>query len=54
MGRVRVHDWLIVECPAAEAERVRACLIGEMGLVGDYRGRLLVEAKIGTGWAEAH
>ena len=49
-----VHDELIVECPAAEAETVRAILIEEMEHVVDYRVPLLVDAKIGASWAEAH
>ena len=51
---LQVHDELIVECPAAEAETVRAILIEEMEHVVDYRVPLLVDAKIGTSWAEAH
>ena len=51
---LQVHDELIVECPAAEAETVRAILIEEMEHVVDYRVPLLVDAKIGASWAEAH
>ena len=51
---LQVHDELIVECPAEEAETVRAILIEEMEHVVDYRVPLLVDAKIGASWAEAH
>ena len=51
---LQVHDELIVECPAEEAETVRAILVEEMEHVVDYRVPLLVDAKIGTSWAEAH
>ena len=51
---LQVHDELIVECPAAEAETVRAILVEEMEHVVDYRVPLLVDAKIGASWAEAH
>ena len=51
---LQVHDELIVECPAEEAETVKAILVDEMEHVVDYRVPLLVDAKIGTSWAEAH
>ena len=51
---LQVHDELIVECPAEEAETVRAILVDEMEHVVDYRVPLLVDAKIGASWAEAH
>lgn len=51
---LQVHDELIVECPAEEAETVKAILTEEMEHVVDYRVPLLVEAKIGASWAEAH
>lgn len=51
---LQVHDELIVECPTEEAETVRAILIEEMEHVVDYRVPLLVDAKIGASWAEAH
>ena len=51
---LQVHDELIVECPAAEAETVRTILIEEMEHVVDYRVPLLVDAKTGASWAEAH
>ena len=51
---LQVHDELIVECPAEEAETVRGILVDEMEHVVDYRVPLLVDAKIGASWAEAH
>lgn len=51
---LQVHDELIVECPAEEAETVRAILTEEMEHVVNYRVPLLVDAKIGASWAEAH
>lgn len=42
------------ECPAEEAETVKAILVDEMEHVVDYRVPLLVDAKIGASWAEAH
>ena len=51
---LQVHDELIVECPTEEAEMVKAILVDEMEHVVDYRVPLLVDAKIGASWAEAH
>ena len=51
---LQVHDELIVECPAEEAETVKTILVDEMEHVVDYRVPLLVDAKIGASWAEAH
>ena len=51
---LQVHDELIVACPAAAAATVRALLSEAMAPVVDYRVRLLVDAKIGASWAEAH
>lgn len=51
---LQVHDELIVECPTEEAETVKGILIEEMEHVVDYRVPLLVDAKIGASWAEAH
>lgn len=51
---LQVHDELIVECPAEESETVKAILTEEMEHVVDYRVPLLVDAKIGASWAEAH
>ena len=51
---LQVHDELIVECPEAEAETVKALLKEEMEHVVEYSVPLLVDAKIGHSWAEAH
>ena len=51
---LQVHDELIAECPAEEAETVKTILTEEMEHVVDYRVPLLVDAKIGASWAEAH
>ena len=51
---LQVHDELIVECPEAEAEHVRALLAEEMEHVVAYIVPLDVDAKIGASWAEAH
>ena len=51
---LQVHDELIVECPEAEAEHVRALLAEEMEHVVAYSVPLDVDAKIGASWAEAH
>ena len=51
---LQVHDELIVECPAEEAERVRAILCEEMEHAVSLTVPLTVEANIGHSWAEAH
>ena len=51
---LQVHDELIVECPEAEETIVRKILKEEMELVVDYSVPLIVEAKAGKTWAEAH
>ena len=51
---LQVHDELIVECPEAEAERVKALLEQEMENAVHYSVPLLAEAHIGHSWAEAH
>lgn len=51
---LQVHDELIVECPEAEAEKVRSILIEEMEHAAELKVPLTVEANIGHSWAEAH
>ena len=51
---LQVHDELIVECPAAEAEQVRQLLTSEMESVAALAVPLLAEAKAGNTWAECH
>ena len=51
---LQVHDELIVECPAAEAERVRALLTEEMGAAAALSVPLVADAGVGESWAAAH
>lgn len=51
---LQVHDELIVECPSAEAERVKELLIAEMENAVKLSVPLTVDAHIGYSWAEAH
>ncbi|MBQ3132939.1 MAG: DNA polymerase I [Clostridia bacterium] len=50
---LQVHDELIVESPADEAERVRALLEEEMRAAADMKVALSVDAHIGDTWYEA-
>ena len=49
-----MHDELIVECPEAETERVKALLTEEMERVASLSVPLIAEANAGKNWAEAH
>ena len=51
---LQVHDELIVECPAAEAEQVSQILKEEMENVAQLAVPLTVEVHTGSSWAEAH
>ena len=51
---LQVHDELIVECPASEAEYVRNLLEEEMENAVHISVPLTAEAHIGHSWAEAH
>lgn len=51
---LQVHDELIVECPESEEGAVRRILKEEMEHVVDYSVPLIVDAKAGKTWAEAH
>ena len=51
---LQVHDELIVECSADEAERVSSILREEMEHAADLSVPLTVEVKSGHSWAEAH
>ena len=51
---LQVHDELIVECPAHEAEHVREVLVSEMENAVKLTVPLTVDAHIGSSWAEAH
>ena len=50
---LQVHDELIVECPEAEAETVRALVTREMEGAAALSVPLTAEAKIGRSWYEA-
>ena len=50
---MQVHDELIVECPAAEAETVAALLRREMEAVADFSVPLIAEAHWGENWLNA-
>ena len=50
---LQVHDELIVECPAEEADQAAAILEREMQQVAQLKVPLLVEAKQGASWYEA-
>ena len=50
---LQVHDELIVECPAAEAERVCALLTQEMESVASLSVALTAEAHSGENWLAA-
>ena len=51
---LQVHDELIVECPEAETDRVKAILREEMEGVARFSVPLTCETKAGKNWAEAH
>jgi len=51
---LQVHDELIVECPEAESERVKALLTEEMEGAVACSVPLIAEAKCGRSWAQAH
>lgn len=51
---LQVHDELIVECPEAEAEAVKALLVREMEGVMALSVPLEADAGAGRSWAEAH
>ena len=51
---LQVHDELIVECPEAETETVKAILTEEMAQVASLSVPLVAEAGAGRTWAEAH
>ena len=51
---LQVHDELIVECPAEEEDTVRRILTESMEHAASLKVPLLVEAKSGHSWSEAH
>lgn len=50
---LQIHDELIVECPAVEAETVKRILMEEMENAVHYSVPLEVDAHIGKTWSEA-
>ena len=51
---MQVHDELIVECPEAEADRVKALLVREMEGAWPLSIPLIAEAHSGKSWLECH
>ena len=51
---LQVHDELLVEAKASEAEQIAALVKREMEHVYPLRAPLLAEAKWGKSWDEAH
>ena len=51
---LQVHDELICECPEDEADAVIKILSEEMSGVAKLSVPLIVDAKKGHSWAEAH
>ena len=51
---MQVHDELIVECPEAEADRVKAILVREMEGAWPLSVPLIAEAHSGKSWLECH
>lgn len=51
---LQVHDELIAECPADEAEAVKEILCREMENAASFSVPLTVDAGVGVSWAEAH
>ena len=50
---LQVHDELIVECPEAEADRVKALLQEEMEGAGSFAVPLPTDVGAGRSWADA-
>ena len=50
---LQVHDELIVECPDAEVERVKALLTEEMEGVSALSVPMKADSAAGQSWAEA-
>jgi DNA polymerase I len=51
---LQVHDELVFETPADEAERARALIRDRMENAYPLRVPLVVDIGIGESWAEAH
>ncbi len=50
---LQIHDELMVECPAAEADTVCRLLVEEMEAAADLTVRLEVDAHVGETWYDA-
>ena len=50
---LQVHDELIVEAPADEAEKAAAILKEEMENAADFSVTLTADANIGDNWLDA-
>jgi DNA polymerase-1 len=50
---LQIHDELLFEGPAAEAEQVKALAITEMEAAYAMDPRLAVEAGVGSDWLSA-
>ena len=50
---LQIHDELIVECPADQAEQVKTVLREEMAGAAQLRVPLAVEAHAGANWLDA-
>ena len=48
------YDYIIMECPEKEAQRVKEILEHEMESVASLSVPLIAQAHIGHSWAEAH
>ncbi len=51
---LQIHDELLLEVPAAETDRVRKILVGEMENVVRLSVPLTVECNYGKNWLDAH
>lgn len=51
---LQVHDELLIEAKKEEVEQVKDILINEMSQAANLEVPLLVEAKVGNNWDEAH
>ncbi len=51
---MQVHDELIIECPAARGDDVRACVVRGMQEAAALRVPLEVSCGVGASWSEAH
>jgi DNA polymerase-1 len=51
---LQVHDELVVEAPAENAEQAKDLLVAHMAGVANLRVPLKVDAGTGENWGEAH